>query len=395
MRGTEFRDRPMLYLSVPPAADFGFLFLGGMHQALHIAPVALELAGRMNVQVTAYVPAADESALRAMFWHLDPLLAHEVKVRPMELPGWAAAAVRLAGGRLAKPALIAAWRKRLLRHDALVAAERTSTILKRWPGARPRMIHIPHGSGDRAIGFESRIRLFDHVFVSGESQRARMIDEGLAPPERIAAVGSIKLAAVLARPAQSVDLFADAKPVVLYNPHFETSLSSWPAARAIAEAILASGRYNLIVAPHVRLSERIDAAERAYWEALGRRADVHFDLDSPRLGDATYTRAADIYLGDVSSQIYEFLATPRPAVFVDLNATAWRDDPNYQMWHFGEVVPDAAHVVSALDRAGTRHAEFADVQRELVGAALGPTDAGVAGRTADALLSVLRPQRAR
>lgn len=384
----------MLYMPVPPVADIGFLFLGGMHQALHMAPVAVELAGRLNVRVKAYVPAADEDALRAMLWRIDPLIAHEVRIQPMTLPAWASALIRRAGGRFAKPALLAAWRKELLVHDALVAAERTSTLLKRWPGRRPRMIHIPHGAGDRAVGFEARIRLFDHVLVSGESQRERMIGEGLVAPDQVDAVGSIKLAAILARPAPPVDLFADARPIVLYNPHFDPSLSSWPVARAVAEAVIAAGRYNLIVAPHVRLGERLADDERRYWEVLGRRPEVHFDLSSPRLGDATYTRAADIYLGDVSSQIYEFLATPRPAVFIDQRGVDWTRNPNYRMWAFGEVVSGAAQVVTALDRAARRHAEFIDVQRDLAGAALGPTDPGVARRAADALLGSLEPASA-
>ena len=29
----------------------------------------------------------------------------------------------------------------------------------------------------------------------------------------------------------------------------------------------------------------------------------------------TYTKQADIYLGDVSSQVYEFMLKPRPCIF--------------------------------------------------------------------------------
>ena len=45
---------------------------------------------------------------------------------------------------------------------------------------------------------------------------------------------------------------------------------------------------------------------------LLRAPNLRFDPGSPASTDMTYTRAADIYLGDVSSQVYEFIAEPRP-----------------------------------------------------------------------------------
>ena len=51
---------------------------------------------------------------------------------------------------------------------------------------------------------------------------------------------------------------------------------------------------------------------------------VIVDLDSHRLNDMTYTNAADIYLGDVSSQVYEFSTQPRPCVFINAHGVAWQ-----------------------------------------------------------------------
>ena len=63
------------------------------------------------------------------------------------------------------------------------------------------------------------------------------------------------------------------------------------------------------------------------------------------------------------------------------------------MWDFGEVVDVLDDVVSALDRATSRHAEFIDVQRAAIIDALGPmADEGedAITRAAD-IIAGLRP----
>ena len=70
----------------------------------------------------------------------------------------------------------------------------------------------------------------------------------------------------------------------------------------------------------------------------------------------TYVRMADVYLGDVSSQIYEFLRDPRPCVFVNGQRRDWRGDPAYRNWRYGPVVETAGEVLDAVDRSRTNHA---------------------------------------
>ena len=163
-------------------------------------------------------------------------------------------------------------------------------------------------------------------------------------------------------------LFLDAvRPTVLYNPHFDPHLSSWPSeGSAIIDAIMADGRWNLIVAPHVRLFESASGAERARWESLSVRGRLLVDTGSANSIDMSYTLAADIYLGDVSSQVYEFCTTPRPCVFVNAHAARWQSDPNYAMWHLGQVVERASEVIPALERAVALQPHYADRQTQAV-----------------------------
>jgi hypothetical protein len=79
-----------------------------------------------------------------------------------------------------------------------------------------------------------------------------------------------------------------------------------------------------------------------------------------------YTNRADIYLGDASSQVYEFMLRPRPCIFLNPNRLAWRDDPNFAHWQAGRVIETAAELAPALATAQAEHAaSYRRVQRGL------------------------------
>ena len=369
--------------ALDPALDIAFLFIGGQHHFLHGAPVAAALSRRPDVGITAYVnDRADAVALADM---LQSLGAGTLAIIELALPAWLVK--RLAwfdkSGHFKTPRLLW-WNRRLKRHDALVCLERTTTQLHRMPGKCPPILHIPHGAGDRAKGFERRLSLFDHVIVAGEKDRARMIEEKLLRPDQISVSGSVKLAGIRRLQAQPPRFFNNNRPIILYNPHFDQSLGSWDImARALIDRIAADGRYNLIVAPHVRLFEDADAATRRRWTDLVTPDHVHIDLGSELSSDMSYTRAADIYIGDVSSQIYEFLSHPRPAIFLNAHHVAWQEDKNYRMWHFGEVIEQIEDIIPALERAPSLHPGYAPVQVEAVRQALGAASLDGEARGAD------------
>lgn len=283
------------------------------------------------------------------------------------------------------------WARALRRCAALVAAERTSAQLKYLPGRDPPMIHLRHGAGDRAVGFERRIALYDALVVAGEKDRERTLAAGRLPPERCHVAGYVKLEAIRRLRAGVAPLFDNGRPTVLYNPHFSRELGSWhPHGAAVVEAIRAAGDFNLVLAPHVRLFATTDAAGRARWEALAEPGRVIVDLGSARSLDMTYTLGADIYLGDVSSQVYEFVAEPRPCVFLNSHRVAWADSADYRMWHMGEVIDTPDDVVAALRRAAAAHARYRPVQQQFVAEALGRVDGHSAERAAMVIRSVMR-----
>lgn len=89
------------------------------------------------------------------------------------------------------------------------------------------------------------------------------------------------------------------------------------------------------------------------------------DTGSSAMLDMTYTSQAALYIGDVSSQVYEFLGIPRPCVFLNPRKLPWRDDPYFLHWTLGEVVEDLDDLMPAIARARERHAAYRPAQESL------------------------------
>jgi CDP-glycerol glycerophosphotransferase (TagB/SpsB family) len=131
----------------------------------------------------------------------------------------------------------------------------------------------------------------------------------------------------------------------------------------VLEQFAANDRYNLIFAPHIRL---VDEAPTATREAVAPFADhprIHVDLGGPAAIDMTYTRCADLYLGDVSSQIYEFLREPRPAVFLNAHGVEWRGDESYLHWTYGPVLDSPEGLIDQIDDAFASHGDYLATQQ--------------------------------
>lgn len=260
--------------------------------------------------------------------------------------------------------------------DALIVTERTSLILKTRYGLKDLlMILSDHGAGDRAIGFGKSTAQFDHILAAGQKIVDRLINEAGVASDRLTITGYPKFDYVGAKKARS--LFADPhRPTVLYNPHVSPHLSSWyKDGRKVLEFFRENADYNLIFAPHIMLFQRrlvttIDKLSFGLPGSLSARfasaPNIHVDLSSPALTDMTYTNMADVYLGDVSSQIYEFIKTPRPCLFLNSHQVKFENDENYAHWRLGSVIASVDELGAALACAEVRHkTHYRQVQTDL------------------------------
>jgi len=282
--------------------------------------------------------------------------------------------------------------------DALIVSEKSSLILKSRYGLEDiKFIHTRHGAGDRAIGFNAQSAQFDLILVSGEKIRDRLVCDAGVPPEKIRITGYAKFDIIA--PEQKPLFPPSDRRTILYNPHPSPHLSSWFKFGAnVLEQFYQSDRYNFIFAPHVMLFARpwtvtIDRLSIASAKKPPTRYNyaphMLMDLGSPACTDMTYTNAADLYLGDVSSQVYEFLNRPRPCLFLDAHDTPWQGNPNYRHWTTGPVKTDANDIIGAVDAAFASQASYSDAQRAVLEDSFSVTAEPASERAAAAIIEYL------
>lgn len=374
----------------------GFLFNHDqLHQIAHSAPIAFELINRstqMDVTLLATSQAQLEYLRRAAAHYDLP----QADIRLLRLPGWLRPIAKVMDGIMpfSRIAMLLANLETFRALNLLVVPEKTSLLLRSRCGLTSlKMVHTRHGAGDREVGFDRSSGKFDMVLVSGQKIADRLLRAGLLKPDGYRIVGYPKfdLHAGAARPK----LFDNDRPTVLYNPHCSPRLSSWYRdGLDVLEAFHQSDKYNLIFAPHVMLfSKRVQVSlDRLRMDWPGQIPERYrncphmlIDTGSARSCDMTYTRAADLYLGDASSQVYEFLLHPRPCVFLDAHATAWRDDPNYHHWQAGPVLGTVDALEAAIDDAFAHHDDYLPMQRRLFDYSFDLNDKPSAQRAAEAI----------
>ncbi|MBB3102347.1 hypothetical protein [Azomonas macrocytogenes] len=274
--------------------------------------------------------------------------------------------------------------------DVIVIPERTSIYLRKICPNGLKLIGTEHGAGDRAVGFAAETALYDFLLLPGEKQARRLLELGHIRPGNF--ISGIYAKFDLAYDAEKVRFFGNDRPTILYNPHFAEDLSSWHLiGRQVLDHFARSTAYNLIFAPHIRLFDAPTSAKYQAFEEYRHYPHLRIDLGSEHCVDMTYTRSADIYLGDVSSQVVEFIVRPRPCVFLDPRNICWQQDPHYRFWHLGPVVSSVNDIDSAIREAIHLQQEFEHRQRTYLFDTLGQVEPGQSGlRGAEAIAGFLR-----
>lgn len=383
----------------------GFLFNHhGGHQVAHALPVAFELQ-RQNpeAEVSILVSEGCEAEVRrlAEAQAARNILPAIIRLRP---PSALASAANKATGRAIPADIVSVLHRNLDRFrklDALVVPEKTSLLLKSLFGLKSlRLVHTRHGAGDRAIGFDRASGKFDLVLLSGEKIRDRLAQAELLKDDGHAIVGYPKFD-LPPRPA-GPRLFPKDRPTVVYNPHPSPALSSWYAmGPQILDWFAKDDRYNLIFAPHIMLfKKRLTASLSPFalgWN-YGPRPDHYehdhmlIDTGSAASLDMTYTDAADIYIGDASSQVYEFIRRPRPCIFLNPRRIAWQGNPDFAHWRAGTVVETLDELAAALADVPRLSAAMHERQEDMFRYSFDLQDRPSSERAAEAILAYMARQ---
>jgi len=354
----------------PPVLRIGFLAISQAHQFLHWLPAALRLAREPNVEVTVLgTSAAGLELVRS--YDPDGLL----KIRKLWVPSLRP------DGLFSPPkrrlSLLLHFRK-IGKYPVIVTTETTSSLLYRLPGFSSRLVHLKHGAGDREGGYNPKHKDFDLTLVNGPKDKERLIARGLADEQNCLVVGYAKYE--LVRPVRAA---GSALPMALYNPHFDEQLSSWfRHGPEIVRAMEQIKGWTFVVAPHVKV--------KGGPMVQSSSPNVLIDMGSVRSIDMTYTEEASVYIGDISSQVYEFLRRPRPCIFLNLDRVDWRDNENYAHWHLGQVIERAEDLAPALERAQALQPQFEAAQIAATARSIDQSPEPASERQARAILTYAR-----
>jgi len=373
------------------------------HQVRHSAAVIPEFIRRYpDIDIT--ILGTSESLLDIVREVVGPEIGRKCSFVKLKIPAWHNPFVRLADAILPFSRIDHLYSNRSIFRvfDALVVTEGTSLFLRKLKGLEHlKIIRIDHGGGDRSIGFQPSFAGNDLVLLPGVKQRDRYLELGYLREDQMSVVGYSKFDSVKVQKFNRPKLFSNNKPVVLYNPHPEPHLSSWYSmGLEVLEYFYNSKDYNLIFAPHVMLFLRRVHISSEWFAARFRRdlpkhyfnrSNILIDTGSAASLDMTYTLAADIYIGDASSQIYEFLVRPRPCILLNSHQANWRGDPNYMFWNFGPVIEDVDDLGECLSSAQRDHVKYKSLQEEKFKLTFDQQAMSASARATTAIVEFLEP----
>jgi hypothetical protein len=364
-----------------------------VHQVPHVVPYAFELSRLYDdIEVQLLCSSKKEADFAAEIAAGYEGHRCTIKVLPVPL------LIRLLDPLLSK--VVFARKSFVLSHnvktlagfDVLVVPEMTSLALKKKPGFEHiKMVRTSHGAGDRPGGsLNKRMGQFDLALLPGRKYADRLEELGYLPREKAAVCGYPKFEAMAHLGVGRKKLFENDRPVVVYNPHHTALQSSWhQMGEQVLDYFYQSREYNLIFAPHTVLFKRAWSKGARLPAKYKSTDNVLIDTGSRASSDMTYLRAGDIYLGDSSSQVYEFLENPRPCVFLNAHQADWQGDAYYRHWTFGPVIDDVGDLDAALKQAVAEQARFEPVQAKAVDYTFAKSDKTAGERGARAIARLL------
>ncbi len=279
----------------------------------------------------------------------------------------------------------------IIRESVSVVATSHPTIsFAKKHGVQSRIyIYQFHGCGDRKYSFDPALSEYDFLLVPGELYKQRLQDENVTDSKKIKIIGYPKFDLQL---DSDVELFNNSCPTVFYNPHWDKKLSSFPLwGRKVIEYFSSQDTYNLIFAPHILLSHwyHINQYDLNFSE-FNKSPNILIDLYSQRSINMTYIKQADIYMGDVSSQVYEWIGwKPRPCIFLNSNGIVWENDPDYRFWHNGLVINSLEEIGTALEKLNNDN-PFQDYQIKHIKKYLDIIDKKSSVRAAENIYSIIK-----
>ena len=343
--------------------SIGFIFLDEIHHIDHFITTAIELAKTNKVSILTF--PSKHTYLRDSLKRLN---GEDVILEELKTKAFRAFTDKLKNRDFPRKAF---WMKKNKRYllscfDALVFTDFIQHTLhkNRKNDKKPIFIKFAHGLAGRAYGFKQDLAYFDLHLITGNFFYNQLKKRDLLSKQNVLC-GYPKIDAVKNQVRK--EYFTNDNPIVLYNPHFKPPFSSWhDHGLKILEFFYNNPDYNLIFAPHINLfaekgMEKKQEIPAKYFEAK----NIHLDFGSIQSVNMTYTKQATIYLGDVSSQVYEFIINPRPCIFINSEMINYKNDNHYRFWQCGEVINTSKTLEKALQNTELDFKKYKPIQEQI------------------------------
>jgi len=350
----------------------GFVFLDGIYLIPHFFDSVAELYNRPNIKVDILT---HENPDQYLYQALDKYNIPYSIIKQLPTYLYKKIAYKIQGRK--KPSnqyIIKKNKKILLNYDILVFTVFNNKRIKRKNKNKPKYIFLMHGAGDSFFPFQpehkSTIEEFSLVTTPGKKINDLFAQMGKFKNTHFEICGYQKLDFVKKMKTETV-LFNDDKPVVLYNPHFSKQFSSfYRYGLDILEYFYQNKEYNFIFAPHMNLfseesknSLSINLIPKKYYET----EHMIIDFGSIQSVNMTYTQNADIYIGDVSSQIYEFLIEKtKPAIFIDIQQINQKENLFFKHFSLGKVITDIKDLPELLQTRELWQKKYEKKQKKMI-----------------------------
>ncbi|MCM4154560.1 CDP-glycerol glycerophosphotransferase family protein [Gramella sp. AN32] len=342
-----------------------FLFLDEIHHIYHFITVAIELSRTQEVSILTH-PKCDP----LLFKSLKELGGENVKVEKLKTSAFRAFTDKLKKRELPRKGFwIRKNQKYILNNfDAIVFSDFFHRyFLKNRKKKWLKLLKFDHGAPGRSYSYNEKQLEFDFQLLYGEFMYEQFKKMGILGAHPVVA-GYPKHDAIAENKKEK--FFGNAHPTIIYNPHFDPEVTSWKkSGLQVLNFFYEHPEYNLIFAPHLHLFQELKGGHSV--AEIGQKYfnanNILIDLGSPKSVDMSYVNSADIYLGDVSSQVYEFIhEPPRPCIFLNPNHFDYKNDIKFRFWKLGEVIENVSQLEDALENIQQKFEKnYLEIQKKI------------------------------
>ena len=317
-----------------------FLFINGPHHTHHLILPALNFAQNYSEYQTVLISGNDENT-KIIKQTLTKIGNPKCKI--IKLPKPLRYYIKNYKNKIVPPP-ISQWRfidKSIKNARAIIStSHETPKFLMGKKNSNLKLFYLYHGIGTRSYGFEDSINEYDFIFVPGEYHYNRLHTESGINKNKLNVVGHPKIEWQDKMNNDKESFFNNDNPIFYYNPHWDLSLSSYEKwSKDIIQYFLNNKQYNLIFAPHPLIKNYSTRNKIDIDIDTVKSDNIIVDFYSKNNVDGSYLNVADVYIGDVSSMITDFIfKRNKSCIFINSHDIEWKNDTNYKFWNCGKVI---------------------------------------------------------